>query len=130
MNLKFKAFNKQTKEWMYSDWKYGIASFWELIQNDFTKEFSEVVISTGRIDNKKSEIYFGDIVCIDRDDKKYTGAVNQLDGGQFYIEHEDVCLKYQHQIHCEVCDTESPSFFLDFFEPYEIEVIGSICWDI
>lgn len=72
------------------------------------------------------EYYKGDIVKINRDgyENEY-GAIKQLDGGQFYIDHDEVMLKYKHQIHCEVCECESPLFFLQYFESYELEIIGN-----
>lgn len=79
-----------------------------------------------RLDSKGAKIFMGDVVRIDRYDKPFIGEVKQLDGGQFYIDHPEVSLKYKHQIHCEVCDTESHCFFLDFFDSYELEVIGNV----
>jgi len=81
---------------------------------------------TGKSDKDGKEIYKGDIISIDRYGEKLIGEVKQLDGGQYYIDHNKVSLKYQHQIHCEVCDTESPIFFLQYFDAYELEVIGNI----
>lgn len=79
-------------------------------------------------DKNGKEIFRGDIVKIDRDGDKYDnlfGEIKQLDGGQYYIAHQEAILKYKHQIHCEVCDTDAPLFFLQYFEPYELEIIGN-----
>ena|ERR1700761_3970671 len=81
---------------------------------------------TCKRDCNGKDVYIADIIKIDRDDYTLIGEVKQLDGGQFYINHKRVSLKYAHQIHCEVCETDSPVFFLDYFEPYEIEIIGNI----
>lgn len=81
---------------------------------------------TGQSDKNKSEIYKGHIIKIDRYDEPLIGEVKQLKGGQYYIDHKKVNLKYSHQIHCEICDTDSLAFFLDFFDAYELEIIGNI----
>lgn len=81
---------------------------------------------TCRCDKKQNEIYVGHIIKIDRYNKPLIGAVKQLKGGQYYIDHKEVNLKYAHQIHCEICDTDIPVFFLDFFDDYELEIIGNI----
>lgn len=81
---------------------------------------------TYQCDKNKSEIYLGDLVEINRYDKPLIGEIKQLKGGQYYIDHKEVNLKYRHQIHCEVCDTDSPIFFLDFFDAYEIKIVGNI----
>lgn len=75
-------------------------------------------------DKSGIEIKIGDIVSINRYDEPLSGVVKQHEGGQIYIDHEKVCLKYMHQIHCEVCETTSRCFFIDFFDPYELEIIN------
>lgn len=78
-----------------------------------------------KLDKNKAEIYIGDIVKID-DDTRLIGEVKQLEGGQIYIHHTLIHLKYQHQCHCEVCDDGTFAFFIDFFDPYQLEIIGNI----
>lgn len=80
---------------------------------------------TGRQDYYLNDIYAGDIIKID-DKHQLTGVVRQTDGGQWYIDHKKVNMKYSHQIHCEICETDSPVFFIDFFEHWELHVIGNI----
>lgn len=74
-------------------------------------------------DKSGVEIKLGDMVKIDRYDEPLSGEVKQHEGGQIYIDHEKVCLKYMYQIHCEVCETTSRVFFINFFDPYELEII-------
>lgn len=83
---------------------------------------NSIGVFTGLFDKNGKEIYFGDIVKTE----KLTGDIKQFKGGQLYINHPDASEKYCHQIHCEVCDTRSPVFFLNFFDSYESEVIGNI----
>ena len=81
---------------------------------------------TGLVDKNGVNIYESDIVNIDRYDKPLAGEIKQLSGGQYYINHKKASLKYQHQIHCEICSTDSPVFFIDYFESYELEIIANI----
>lgn len=118
--IKFKAWdclNNVMKEWSYVKYNFDL--------EDLTSGRFYPLQFTGRTAKPNVDIYKGDIVKVKRT-VDFIGEVKQLDGGQYYVAHKAVNLKYKHQIHCEICETESPLFFLDFFEPYELEVIGNI----
>lgn len=118
---KFRAWDKIDKNFIYSDWKYGIVSFWDTICNDYEKRYEPEMQWTGLTDKNGVEIYEGDIVKT----RDIFGDIKQYAGGQYYVNHPNANHKYSHQIHCEVCEVLSPVFFLDFFDPYEIEVVGN-----
>lgn len=92
--------------------------------DDFKKNIS-IMQFTNRYAKGSSDIFVGDIIKIHLV-VDLIGDVKQRDGGQYYIDHKAEYFKYEHHIHCEVCETESPVFFLDFFEEYQIEIIGNI----
>src|SRR5579859_5745406 len=116
-DIKFKAWNHivgrmtekaYTLQELYSE----KVNFTNLIFLQFTRQH----------DKNNDEIYLGHIIKIYRYDEPLIGEVKQLKGGQYYIDHKKVSLKYSHQIHCEVCETDSLVFFLDFFDAYEIAI--------
>jgi len=117
--IKYRLFNKNTNLTEIYTLNKLIATTYRKSQFEFRGRF------TGLLDKKGVEIYCGDIV-------KYSGLIGeikQLAGGAYYVDHPEASLKYKHQIHCEVCDTGSPLFFLSHIAAYEIEVIGNIYQD-
>lgn len=88
--------------------------------------YLEMMQFVNKKDKSGNDIYEDDIIKINRYATVLHGPVKQSEGGQYYVEHQQVWQKYAHQIHCEVCETDSAVFFLDYLDPYEIEVIGNI----
>ena len=83
---------------------------------------------TGLNDKNGVEIYEGDIVAIKvyDENKRLVGPIERRNGGAYWIKHQEACDKYLHQIHCEVCETTSSVSLLDFFDSYQLNVIGNI----
>lgn len=122
--IEFRAYNAHNNKMIFGPTDDNPNSSWVLV----CAQANELPLMeyTNAKANNDVKIFKGDIVKIDRYDESLIGEVKQLKGGQYYIDHPKVSLKYMHQIHCEVCDTESPVFFLDFFDAYELEVIGNV----
>jgi uncharacterized phage protein (TIGR01671 family) len=136
MEIAFRAWHKEKKKMFnidYMDFKDHIRSvglidpeYNEGIRSDDRRDV-EIMQYTGFKDKDGIKIFQGDIIKIDEEiGNNLFGEVKQLSGGQYYIDHQKVNLKYQHQIHCEVCETESPIFFLQYFDSYELKIIGNI----
>ena len=83
---------------------------------------------TGLKDKNGVEIYEGDIVAIKvyDENRRLVGPIERRNGGAYWIKHQEACDKYLHQIHCEVCETTSSVSLLDFFDSYQLNVIGNI----
>lgn len=134
--IKFRAYHKEKKKMFnvdYIDFKEQARSvglsdpqYNEGLRSDDRRDV-EIMQFTGFKDKDSIKIFKGDIIKIDEErGNNLFGEVKQLEGGQYYIDHQKVHLEYQHQIHCEVCDTESPIFFLQYFDSYELKIIGNI----
>ena len=78
---------------------------------------------TGLKDKNDEEIYEGDVISIN--DKSLIGKIAITSEG-IICEHKEYCYKYFHQIHCEICDTNSAPSLLCYYGSYRIEVIGNI----
>lgn len=143
--FRFRAWHIEKKAWIAGFGMWGYTNFYpdgypssisvkeDAVLQRFDSSWKEheyiLTQQTQKTDKKERCIYVGDIVNIERDGDKYNGLfgeVKQLDGGQYFIDHQHVSFKYKHQIHCEVCDTDAPLFFLEYFDPYELEIIGNI----
>lgn len=133
--FKFRGYDKVNKrmfevfglgqDWCTEDTLDGISELDNCWRGADFKERIEISEFTNRYAKGPVEIFFGDIIKIHRT-VDFIGDVRQRAGGQYYVNHKAAYLKYEHQIHCEICETESPTFFLDFLDEYEIEVIGNI----
>ena|ERR1700748_3979946 len=122
--IKLRFYDERKNKMIYGPTDDNPNASWVLVWAD-TFPLSE---STSFKDKNGKDIFRRDIVKINRDGDKYFnlfGEIKQLKGGQYYIAHQSAILKYQYQIHCEVCDTDAPLFFLQYFEPYELEIIGN-----
>lgn len=84
----------------------------------------EEINCTGKKDKNGKLMFEGDILLLKY--HKLIGEIKRLDNGAFFINHKETNLKYLYQIHCEICETESEPSLIEFFEAYEIEIIGNI----
>lgn len=132
--IKFRAWHSEMEEMflssnnpdIYESREFYPFSFYIGSKREWYLRDFEMMQYTQYQDKNLNDIFGADIIQIDRYDEPLIGVVRQLDGGQWYIDHPKVHMKYMHQIHCEACDTDSPVFFINFFESYELEIIGNI----
>lgn len=105
ISLKFRAWDKKNKAWIYSDHQKGLAWFFSLVE----KYNCKVMQYTGVIDKNKRDIYDGDIIRY-----KYNGDMLSHGGERIFVVRQNKDLEYL-SFDC-----------LAGKWSYEIEIIGNI----